>query len=69
MKIIIAENLKMFRKELALSQRKLAEAIGVSQRSISEWEHEKREPAVCYLWLLANLFGVPIDTLCGRTEW
>ena len=43
--------------------------IGVTQQCVSEWENKNTEPTLTYLLLLADLFGVSIDTLCGRTEW
>ncbi len=64
-----AENLKSLRLEKKLSQRKLAEAVGVTQQCVSEWERAKIEPTLGYLWRLADLFGISIDILCGREEW
>lgn len=55
--------------EKKLSQGKLAEAVGVSQQCVSEWERGKIEPTLSYLWKLADFFGVSIDLLCGRKEW
>ena len=69
MKNLFAENLRTLRKERGLSQGKLAEAVGVSQQCVSEWERGKIEPTLSYLWRLADLFGVSIDVLCGRVEW
>ncbi len=64
-----SENLKKLRKEHALSQGKLGEAVEVSQQCVSEWEHGNTEPTLTYLWRLADLFGVSIDVLCGRSDW
>lgn len=69
MKTKFAENLKSLRMEHKLSQGKLAEAVGVTQQCVSEWERGKIEPTLSYLWQLADIFGVSIDVLCGRTEW
>ncbi len=69
MKQTFAKNLKALRKDRNLSQGKLAEAVGVSQQCISEWENAKIEPTLSYLWKLADFFGVSIDVLCGRKEW
>ncbi len=69
MEIRFSENLKAFRKEHGLSQGKLAEAVGVTQQCVSKWERADGEPTLTYLWKLADLFGVSIDVLCGRTEW
>ncbi len=64
-----SENLKALRKDRGLSQGRLAEAVGVTQQCVSEWERAKIEPTLSYLWKLADLFGVSIDLLCGREEW
>lgn len=68
MKIKFAENLKALRTEKGMSQGKLAEAVGVTQQCVSKWE-KGEEPTLSYLWKLADLFGVSIDVLCGRSEW
>ena len=64
-----AENLKSLRMERKLSQAALAKSIGVTQQCVSEWEQKQTEPTLSYLWLLADLFSVSIDILCGREEW
>lgn len=46
------EELRQRRKELGLSQRKLAEAIGVTQHTVSRWEEGKMKlSAPRSLWL------------------
>ena len=69
MDIRFASNLKELRKERKISQAALAKAIGVTQQCVSEWERGRIEPTLTYLWKLADLFGVSIDVLCGRTDW
>lgn len=69
MNVKFAENLKVLRKERNLSQGKLAEAVGVTQQCVSEWERGRIEPTLSYLWRLSDIFGVSIDVLCGRSEW
>lgn len=64
-----AENLKSMRKEKGLSQAVLAEMLGVTQQCVSEWELENTDPTLTYLWLLADIFEVSIDVLCGRSEY
>ena len=69
MKSNFAENLRTLRKEKNLSQGKLAEAVGVTQQCVSEWERGRIEPTLSCLWRLADLFGISMDVLCGRKEW
>ena len=64
-----SENLKALRREKKLSQKELAQLIGVTQQCVSEWENRNTEPTLTYLWLLADFFGISIDMLCGRAEW
>lgn len=46
------------RKSIGMQQKELAAAIGVTQPTISEWEHGKKDPSGERLDRLAELFGV-----------
>jgi transcriptional regulator with XRE-family HTH domain len=62
--VYIGESLKRARLRRAMSQRKLAEAAGVSQRTIVDLETDKREPHPSTLGKLAEALGVtPGDLL------
>ncbi len=63
------ENLKNFRAERNMSQNDLARILGVTQQCVSEWELEKTEPTLTYIWKIADVFEVSIDILCGRRDW
>lgn len=67
-KIKIVERLKELMKNYNVNQSQLAEAIGVSQSSISGWVTGKKEPSIESLWKLANYFDETVDYLIGRTE-
>lgn len=54
------------RKSLKLSQQKLADEIGVSQKAIDFWEKGINEPKASYVLKLANYFGVSCDYLLGN---
>ena len=62
----IGEIIKELRIERDLSQRKLAEAIGVSQKAIDYWERGINEPKASYIVRLADYFEVSCDYLLGR---
>ena len=64
-----AENLKLFRRESALSQSQLGALVGCSQKQISSWEKGQREPSLIIVWKLADIFDVPIDVLVGRKDY
>ena len=59
--------IKEFREERFMTQKQLADEIGSSQRNVSHWENGTNEPDVSTLIKLADLFGVSLDELCGRT--
>lgn len=56
--VYIGERLKRIRLRRAMSQRKLAEAAGMSQRAIVDLETDKREPHPSTLGKLAKALGV-----------
>ncbi|MDE5756351.1 MAG: helix-turn-helix domain-containing protein [Clostridia bacterium] len=62
----IGEVIKELRTERDLSQQKLAEAIGVSQKAIDYWERGINEPKASYIVRLADFFEVSCDYLLGR---
>ena len=49
-----------------LSQAKLAELLGVSDKAVSKWENGKSTPDISLLPLLADVFDCTIDELFGR---
>lgn len=63
-----AENLKILREENKMSQADLAKRLGVTQQCVSEWELNKTEPTLTYLCLLADIFNLSLDIICGRVE-
>ena len=60
-------NLKLLRKEKGVSQQKLADAIGVSQQSINQYENHSVEPDIGVLCAIADYFDTSIDFVVGRT--
>ena len=61
----LAENIRTFRKQRALTQEQLAEKIGVSRQSVSKWETDSAIPDIEKLKLLAEIFEVSITELLG----
>jgi len=51
------------RQDLKISQRKLANAIGVTQKAVDFWEKGINEPKASYVAKLAIFFGVTADYL------
>ena len=61
------ENLRKLREEAHISQRQLAEHIGVSQQSINKYENHNIEPDIETLIRIADHFGTSVDYLIGHS--
>lgn len=66
--MIIGKRIKELRLERGVSQKKLAEAIGVDKRAVIFWEQEVNEPKATYIRNIAVYFGVSADYLLGITD-
>ena len=62
-KKIIGENIKTARKLKGLTQRALAEKIGIAFQNLSVWENGKGAPSAKYLMKLAEILEISIDRL------
>lgn len=60
---MFGKNIKDLRTEKNMSQKMLAEKIGVSQGAVYFWEKEINEPTAGCIIKLATLFGVSVDEL------
>lgn len=56
-----AGKIKKLRKEFKLSQKELADMVGVSQAAVYYWEQNERKPKVEQIIRLAEIFGVPLE--------
>ncbi len=65
---MIGKIIKELRIDKGLSQTKLAEIIGVSQKAIDYWERDINEPKAGYIIKLADYFEVSCDYLLGRSD-
>lgn len=61
------KNLKKLRTEAGISQRELAENIGVSQQSINKYENHNIEPDIETLIRMAEFFDTSVDYLVGHS--
>ena len=64
----IAERIKDLRASGNLTQKQIAEAIGVSPVSVQRFEYGTVRPSIDTLIALADFFNVSIDYLVGRTD-
>lgn len=62
------ENLRKLRMDSGVTQKQLADAIGVSQQSINKYENHNIEPDIETMKRLAAFFHTSIDFLVGYTE-
>ncbi len=67
--MIIGKRIKELRTENKISQKKLADAIGVDKRAIIYWEQEVNEPKATYIRNIAEYFGCTTDYLLGLTDF
>ena len=56
------------RKARGMTQKELSEALGVTIRTVTNYENGSREPNIATLIKLADLFDVSLDYLTGRTD-
>ena len=59
----IGKQIKKYRTELGLSQEEFADKIFVTRQSVSNWENDKNYPDINSLVLMAEIFGVSLDSL------
>ena len=55
--------LAVLRKANGMTQKELAERVGVSDKTVSHWERDESAPDISVLPILADIFGVTVDEL------
>ena len=65
MKLSLPANISKLRKEHAMTQEQLAEALGVTFASVSKWERGVATPELNLIAEMADLFGVSFDAIVG----
>lgn len=68
MQIKIAENIRNLRKERALTQEQLAEALCVTVGAVYKWESGMSMPEVRMLVEIADFFEISVDALLGYEQ-
>lgn len=64
-----ALRLKELREKKHLSQKQLADELGVGNGTVGMWESSERIPPAKRLKLISNYFGVSVDYLLGYEEF
>lgn len=65
---MVKNRIKMLRKEQGLTQKDIADFLGVTPKAVSFYELEQREPSNEMLQKLAKKFNVSVDYLLGGDE-
>lgn len=65
--ITCGEQITYLREQNGLTQEELAGKLGISRSALSHYEKNRREPEFQLLSDIADLFGVSLDFLFGRT--
>ncbi|MDE6597476.1 MAG: helix-turn-helix domain-containing protein [Clostridia bacterium] len=68
MKLILGERLKELREEACLTQKQLAEKLGLNSVTYLHYEKEQREPPLTVLVAFAQFYGVSVDYLLGLND-
>ncbi len=62
------ERRRILREKAGVSQKALAESIGISQQSINRYENHNIEPDIRTLALIADYFNTSVDYLIGHSD-
>ncbi len=64
----LGKTIQTLRKHKNLTQNELAEKLFVSYQAVSQWENGNTNPDISILPNIADVFGITIDELFGRTK-
>ena len=64
----IGKRIQTLRKERGMTQKQLADAVGVTPQAVSKWETDESCPDITALPLLASTLGVSVDALLSGTD-
>lgn len=64
----IGIRIRDLRKSQGLSQAELGRRIGLSQKAVTSYERETREPSVKTIKALAKVLGVTVEALFGESR-
>jgi transcriptional regulator with XRE-family HTH domain len=64
----IGDRILEMRKELNISQKKLADKVGITEASLSRYENSLREPKAEIIGRIASALGVSVDYILGNTN-
>lgn len=62
----IAKNLLYYRKKFGMTQKELADKLGVKQTSVSNWEKGYNSIDIETLFVACDIFGVTLNDMYGN---
>lgn len=62
------ENIRKLRLEHGLTQKELAEIVGITQQCVNNYENRSTQPSFIVLLKMADYFHVSLDYLCLGKE-
>jgi len=65
---IFSDRLRSSRKEKGITQKAMAENLGIQETSYQHYEYAKREPNHENTVKISNILGVSVDYLLGCTN-
>lgn len=65
---MISERIKALRELEKMSQKNLAEKLGITQQAVAKWEKGIAEPDIYAIKKMANIFNVSTDYLLEETN-
>ena len=63
---MLAKRIRFLRQSLGMNQVQLADKLGVTKQSVSNWENDNIVPSIDKLVKIADFFSVSADYLLGR---
>ena len=66
--LVFSSRLKELRKNLNLTQKQVAEVMGVMEQAYQRYEYGKKEPSISKLEKLCRYYGVSADYLLGLSD-
>ena len=65
---MIVNRVKEMRTAAGMTQKALADQLGVTVPTVSKWELGQRTPELERVFRMTLIFGVPIEEIVQRTE-
>ncbi len=66
--MVFGDNFKKLRQEAKLSQKEVADKLGIYQSNVSDWENDVSRPEYERLIQLTKLYGCSLAELLGVEE-